>query len=130
MPHSSQELYEKMAIESNMHNKKLGAKGEKTARKYLKRHGWKIIKKNYVSPFGEIDIIVQKGEVMAFVEVKTRVSDEYGTPSEAVDKRRKLRYISGANYFLRNKINDFVVRFDIIEVFEGQINHIENAFYA
>jgi len=119
-----------MAIESNMHNKKLGAKGEKTARKYLKRHGWKIIKKNYVSPFGEIDIIVRKGEVMAFVEVKTRVSDEYGTPSEAVDKRRKLRYISGANYFLRNKINDFVVLFDIIEVFEGQINHIENAFYA
>lgn len=130
MPHSPQELYKKMAIESNMHNKKLGAKGEKAARKYLKRHGWKIIKKNYVSPFGEIDIIVRKGEVMAFVEVKTRVSDEYGTPSEAVDKRRKLRYISGANYFLRNKINDFVVRFDIIEVFEGQINHIENAFYA
>ena len=56
-----------MAIESNMHNKKLGAKGEKTARKYLKRHGWKIIKKNYVSPFGEIDNNFQKGEVMAVV---------------------------------------------------------------
>lgn len=112
-----------------MHNRELGKEGEKKARKYLAAHGWKIIAKNYKNPFGEIDIIARKGDVLAFIEVKTRLSDVFGLPSEAVDEKRKRRYISGAKYFLLNKNVDMCVRFDIIEVFMGEINHIENAFY-
>ena len=112
-----------------MHNKRLGAQGEKAARGYLKRSGWKILEKNYKNPFGEIDIIAKRGDVIAFIEVKTRLSDKYGTPSEAVGNQRKLKYINGANFYFAGKEIEFTVRFDIIEVENGRINHIENAFY-
>ena len=132
MPRSPQELYKKMAVDNgnkdSFHNKKLGAKGEAKARSYLKKNGWQILEKNYKNPFGEIDIIAKKGEVIAFIEVKTRLSDIFGLPSEAVTNMRKLRYIRGANYYFINKIIDCTVRFDIIEVFKDKINHIENAF--
>ena len=132
MSRSPQELRKKMALknitERGEHNKKLGVKGEKKARRFLFFRGWKILAKNYKNPFGEIDIIARKGDTIAFIEVKTRLSDVFGIPSEAVDKAKKLRYIRGANYFLINRNIDLNVRFDIIEVFRGQINHIENAF--
>ncbi len=134
MPRSPQELCKKVDAvngnkQKNPHNKKLGAQGEKKARRYLFFHGWKIIAKNYKTPFGEIDIIAKKKDVLAFIEVKTRLSDIFGLPSEAVDTKRKRRYIMGANYFLTDKNVDLTVRFDIIEIFRGQLNHIENAFY-
>ena len=129
MPRSPQEFYKKMAVDrDSFHNKEVGNKGERKARAYLKKNGWKILEKNYKTPFGEIDIIAKKGETVAFIEVKTRLSDIFGSPSEAVTNMRKLRYIRGANYYFTNKIIDFTVRFDIIEVFKDKLNHIENAF--
>ena len=134
MPRSPQELYNEMAVESekkdSFHNRKLGREGEKTARSYLIKNGWKILKKNYKTPFGEIDIIAKKDDIIAFIEVKTRLTDIFGLPSEAVTNQRKLRYIRGANYYFSGKIIDCTVRFDIIEVFRKQVNHIENAFYS
>ena len=110
-------------------NIKLGKRGERQAQKYLKRQGWKILEKNWKNPFGEVDIIAKRDEVIAFIEVKTRLSDEFGAPNEAVQKSRKLKYIRGANYYFLNKNIDCTVRFDIIEIYKGQLNHIENAFY-
>lgn len=130
MPRPPQEFYEKMAVElSDGENKKLGRKGESLAVKYLKRNGYKILKRNYVNPFGEVDIIAQKGNTVAFIEVKTRLSDVFGAPSEAVNYKRKQRYIAAAKYFFYERDIDCTVRFDIIEVYRGKINHIENAFY-
>ncbi len=130
MRYPSQEFYEKMAVEErDAANKKLGRKGEKLAVKYLKRGGYKILKRNYVNPFGEVDIIAQKEDTVAFIEVKTRLSDVFGAPSEAVNYSRKQRYISAAKYFFYERAIDCTVRFDIIEIFKGTINHIENAFY-
>ena len=108
----------------------LGKKGEKQAQKYLKKSGWTILETNWRNPFGEVDIIAKKDEVIAFIEVKTRLSDAYGAPSEAVQKTRKLKYIRGANYYFYNKNIDCTVRFDIIEIYKGELNHIENAFTA
>lgn len=112
----------------NMHNKDLGTKGERKARWYLRFHGWKIVEKNFKNPFGEIDIIAKKKGVLAFIEVKTRLTDIFGTPSQAVNKQRQQRYIMGAKYYFANREIDCTVRFDIIEIFRGQLNHIENAF--
>ena len=109
--------------------RKLGASGERKACKYLKRKGYKIIARNFRNPFGEIDIIASRDDITAFIEVKTRLTDNYGTPSQAVDEARKRRYISGANYYFSGRQIDCTVRFDIIEVYQGEINHIENAFY-
>ena len=118
-----------MAVERDAENKKLGKLGEKNARRFLKRQGWKIVEKNYVNPFGEVDIIARKGEVLAFIEVKTRLSDTYGSPSEAVTPARQRKYIQAAKFYFAGREINCTVRFDIIEVFNGEINHIENAFY-
>ncbi|MDE7082859.1 MAG: YraN family protein [Clostridia bacterium] len=111
-------------------NIKLGKSGERQAQKYLEGNGWQILERNWKNPFGEVDIIAMRGEICAFIEVKTRLSDEFGAPSEAVTNSRKLKYIRGANYYFCNKNIDCTVRFDIIEIFKGQLNHIENAFTA
>lgn len=109
--------------------RKLGQTGERLAAKYLKRNGYKILKKNYRTPFCEVDIIAKCGDVLCFCEVKTRNSDLYGAPSEAVNCAKQQRYIRAADHYLGGK-DDCTVRFDIIEVFRGEINHIENAFGA
>lgn len=108
--------------------RRLGFFGESRAAKYLRAQGYAIVARNYRCPFGEVDIIAEKGDVIAFTEVKTRTSDEFGTPSEAVDKRRMKRYIDSANFYFSGREMDKIVRFDIIEVTKEGINHIENAF--
>lgn len=110
------------------HNRKLGAKGEKLACKYLKKHGYKILERGYKNPFGEVDIIAQREDTLAFIEVKTRLTDAFGAPSEAVNEKRKFKYLQAVKYYFSGRQIDCTVRFDIIEIFNGEINHIENAF--
>ncbi len=118
-----------MAVTGGGNNIKLGKKGERRARRYLKRKGWKIVERNFKNPFGEVDIIARKGDVLAFTEVKTRLTDTFGAPSEAVTPARQRRYIQAAKFYFAGREIDCTVRFDIIEVFKDKINHIENAFY-
>lgn len=122
----------------NEGTKSIGDFGENSACSFLKHRGYKIIDRNYSDRFGEIDIIVRKGSYVIFVEVKTRKSDDYGNPSDAVDYHKQQRIIKTAQSYimLNNLDNDY--RFDIVEVmykpsvFGGfktyKINHIENAF--
>ena len=117
-----------MAV-NDRENKELGKWGEEQALKYLKRSGYKILKRNYKNPFGEVDIIAEKDDTVAFIEVKTRLSENYGAPSEAVNNRRRNKYIQAAKYYFYGKQIEKTVRFDIIEILRGEINHIENAFY-
>ncbi len=109
---------------------KLGLRGERKAVRYLKRNGYKILERNFKCRFGEADIIAKKGDTVAFIEVKTRDSDIFGAPREAVTPEKQKRYISIANYYFANCILQFtLVRFDVIEIYKKQITHIENAFY-
>ena len=75
---------------------KLGEEGEKLAIDYLKEKGYKIIRHNYKTPIGEIDIIASEGDTLVFIEVKTRESIRYGLPFEAVNnsKRRKITNVA------------------------------------
>lgn len=116
-----------MAI--NGEKRRLGFFGESKAAKYLKRQGYKILERNFRCPFGEVDIIAQKGDVTAFTEVKTRTNDNYGEPNEAVGRERQKRYKNCVRFYFANREIDCTVRFDIIEVTPKGINHIENAFY-
>ena len=109
-------------------NKKLGKEGEKDAVRYLKASGYKILERGYKNPFGEVDIIASKDGIVAFIEVKTRLNENYGAPSEAVDRRRREKYVQAAKYYFYGKQIDVTVRFDIVEILRGEINHIENAF--
>lgn len=118
-----------MAIKGE--RRRLGFWGERKAAKFLKKNGYKILERNFKCKAGEIDIIALKGDVVAFVEVKTRSSDAFGEPCEAVDLTRQRRYCNAADLYIRLNnfgLSDYFLRFDIIEIKKGVINHIENAF--
>jgi putative endonuclease len=108
--------------------KKLGNAGEAKAAHYLKKQGYKILKRNYRCPFGEVDIVAQKGDMVAFIEVKTRTSDAFSRPADAVGYERRQRYVRSAKYWFAGRVMDVNVRFDIIEVLPESLNHIINAF--
>jgi len=110
-------------------NKIKGNKGEKIASDYLKKQKYKIIKRNYFSPCGEIDIIAQDRDVMVFVEVKTRTNEKFGFASEAVDFKKQQKIKNAALLYTQNE-NISAIRFDVIEVYlsSGKLNHIINAF--
>ena len=113
----------------DVHKKVLGKKGEKLAENYLKKQGCKILKRNYNTPFGEADIIVQDGDEIVFVEVKTRVGDKYGTPREAVTKTKQQRYYQIAKCYWLKTGEEPNARFDVVEVYEnGVIEWYKNAF--
>lgn len=110
-------------------NKEKGMFGENLAVKYLKQSNFEIIKRNYKNDYGEIDIIAAKDGYLVFVEVKARSSLDFGQPAEAVNihKIRKISQVASA-YIHAKRLYDYPVRFDVIEICEGKINHIENAF--
>ena len=103
-------------------NKILGRKGEDAACRYLKKHGYQILKRNYATPFGEADVVARKDGTYCFVEVKARESDAYGLPAEAVDRAKRQRYLCA---YLKEEVP---VRFDVASVFEGGIEYFEGAF--
>ena len=115
--------------QKNFYKKLLGRAGEKKAVEFLKDEGYKIVTQNFKTHFGEIDIIAKDGETVVFVEVKTRSSDEYGAPSEAVNFKKREKYFLVATEYLRNNnLLDAMSRFDVIEIENGKINHIIDAF--
>lgn len=117
--------------QKNFYKKFLGHKGEVKAVEFLKEKGYKILEQNFKTHIGEIDIIAKTGEVIVFVEVKTRSDDSFGSPAEAVNTEKQRKYTLLANeYLIRNNLNDNQCRFDVIEIENGKINHIEDAFCA
>ena len=110
--------------------RRLGFFGERRAVKFLVKNGYKIVERNFRCPFGEVDIIASTGDILAFIEVKTRSGEAFGRPNEAVRRDRQRRYMNSARYYFSGREIDCVVRFDIIEVLNGRVNHIENAFTA
>ena len=115
--------------QKNFYKKFLGRAGELKAAEYLKKKGFKILKTNYKTYCGEIDIIALDKENIVFIEVKTRSGEEYGVPSESVTAKKQERYYKVALEFLqREKKSDYPCRFDVVEIENGQINHIIDAF--
>ena len=108
--------------------KVLGRSAEELTAKYLKKKGYKIIKRNYTTPYGEADIIAFKDGYYCFVEVKARRSDAFGLPTEAVDERKRERYRKIAAYFCMTKRTEVPIRFDVSSVFEGELEYFENAY--
>ena len=113
----------------NLYKKLLGLKGEKMAEKALKKQGYKIILNNYVTPFGEADIVCSKDGAICFAEVKTRTSKKFGEPSQAVDYKKREKYRKIASYYLNsNHLEEVLVTFIVVEVLGEEINIITDAF--
>ena len=109
----------------------LGKWGEDIAEKYLKKKGYLIMERNFRCRLGEIDIIALDGKTLVFIEVKTRMSQKYGLPCEAIN-HEKLRHIerTAAYYMMLKPADHQEARLDAVEILkcEGKyyINHIEN----
>lgn len=103
-------------------NKKIGLAGEALAAEILKGKGYYVITRNFSCPYGEVDIIAVKDRVISFIEVKTRTSEEYGRPAEAVDLKKQRHIRNGARFFLsRYKRKYDAVEFHVMEI---EVNHI------
>lgn len=109
--------------------KKLGAAGEDLACRYLERNGYEIVERNKSYPkICEIDIIAKRKNKLYFVEIKTRTSDAFGIPSEAVDKNKLSHIRQGVKLYLEeNGKSDYQI--DVIAITlkpELKIEHFRN----
>ena len=112
-------------------NQKIGAWGERVATEYLEKRGFIIIGRNVRTPYGEIDIVVEKDGVAIFVEVKTRTSKSLGPPEIAVTPRKQEHMLAAAeHYAAEHEIDHWQI--DVISI-EGKpgseptITYFENA---
>ncbi len=114
----------------------IGRWGEHEAEKFLKRAGFKLLGRR-VRPNrrDEIDLVMRRGRVIAFIEVKTRSSERYGRPATAIDRRKRHALRRAAAAWLRRaKYPAAAYRFDVVEVIsepeseQPTIRHLENAF--
>ena len=114
------------------HNE-FGKKGEQLAVELLQGNGYIIRCKNYRYLKAEIDIIAQKGNILAIVEVKSRSSDFFENIADTVTKNKITLLVMAADYYVIANNLDVEVRFDIITVLKKQeefsIVHLEDAFY-
>lgn len=98
------------------HRKKLGAWGEDVATLKLEANGFAIIERNWRCRHGEIDIIVQKGELVAFVEVKTRKGRDMGAPEEALTQHKAKKLMQLAQLYVAENELDVDWRIDLVAV--------------
>jgi putative endonuclease len=111
----------------------LGRRGERAAEKHLRRSGYRIVARNFRAAGAEIDIVAMDGDVLVFVEVKTRRSREAGAPEEAVDERKQKRMRRAAEIFaIRYRADDITMRFDVVAIDASgerlEIELLRNAF--
>ena len=121
-----------------MKKTELGAWGEAKAAEYLSEKGYCVLARNYRCRMGEIDLVVRRGDTVAFVEVKLRKDSSHGAPREFVtaSKQQKLRMTASRYLMEHPAIAELQLRFDVIEIYapdgsEGSIavSHLENAFF-
>lgn len=112
-----------MTLPAPENRKRLGADGERIARAHLERLGWRILAANYRCTAGEMDLIAAEptpqGEILAFVEVKTRRGAAHGSPVEAVDRRKQEKLAAVALAYLGERNaggEEPACRFDVMEV--------------
>ena len=112
-----------------MNTRIVGRHGEDVAIEFLQQQNYTILDRNFNCHFGEIDVVAWDGEYVVFIEVKSRSDTCFGLPREAVDWRKQKTIVKVAQYWLyKNKRTGVPVRFDVVEILAGKINHITDAF--
>ena len=110
----------------------LGKRGEDYAVNYLRQKGYRVLDRNWKCGDMEIDIVALEKDELVFVEVKTRSTDAWQNPEDAVDELRKRRLSRAANAYIKYHRLDNRYRFDIVGIVmtdnETRLNHIEEAF--
>jgi putative endonuclease len=112
----------------------LGRWGENQAAAYLQGRGYTILERNFRTPYGEIDLVVGKQDTVVFVEVKTRSSETYGMPEEAITPAKAAHLLDAVQFYIEDHPTlEFTWRIDVIAIqtYNGdcppQITHFRNA---
>ncbi len=109
-----------------------GKQGEDIAAELLKNNGYEILERNWRNKFGEIDIIAKKDNVLIFVEVKTKIGEQYGLPEEMVGRGKLQKVRNMALMYLKGK--EIPCRIDVIAIVLSEdgsvsrLNHYENVY--
>ena len=114
------------------HNQ-LGKKGEQLAVDHLIKNGYAIVERNYRFDKAEVDIIAQKKDTLAIIEVKTRSSTDFGDPQDFVKAKQIKNLVTAVDEYVTVNDLDVEIRFDIIAIVKNgnnySIEHLEDAFY-
>jgi len=117
-----------MVVNAMAQSRAHGMLGEIRAEQILEEKGYAILARNYVSPGSEIDLIASCGSVIVFVEVKLRTG-RFASGREAVTAAKQKRICKGAlHYMMKNGLMNRQARFDVIEMQDERVTHIESAF--
>jgi putative endonuclease len=110
--------------------RRIGARGEEIAANYLKRRGYLIRGRNIRLVEGEIDIVAEKGELLVFVEVRTRTGSSFGTPEESVTARKREKLLTLAQAYIQaHEDLPPSCRIDVVAVEltpQGRVSRIEH----
>ncbi len=111
----------------------LGRSGEDVAERFYRKRGFRVLERNFRCKAGEIDLIARRGPVVVFCEVKTRRTDAFGDPAEAVryGKQARLKRLA-AMWLAQRRMGAVDIRFDVLSVIvrhgRSQVRHIPDAF--
>ncbi len=107
----------------------LGASGEEAVAAWYRAQGYEVVAQNWRCRTGELDLVLRRGRTFVFCEVKTRTSDAFGAPIEAVtrDKQVRLRHLA-ARWLEEAPLRPTEIRFDVASVLAGEIEVLEGAF--
>ncbi len=112
-----------------------GREAEDAAAAWLRRRGFEVLDRNHATRRGEVDLVCREGDVLCFVEVRSRTSRAQGEPAETIDRAKARRVVHAAtDWALRHGGLERAIRFDVVSVLLGpgepEIVHHRNAFDA
>lgn len=113
-------------------NTEKGSQAEQAACAYLEARGLRLVTRNYRCPLGEIDLIMEDGDILVFVEVRSRRHRRFGDPLETVGRRKQRRISLTASWYLQGHVDKRACRFDVVAL-DGpmqRIRWVKNAFMA
>lgn len=110
--------------------RELGRQGEEVVAAWYESHGYEIVVRNWRCREGELDLVVRDGRTFVFCEVKTRTTDAFGAPVEAITRTKQMRLRRLAAKWLENDapLRPTAIRFDVASVLAGEIEVLEGAF--
>lgn len=109
-----------------------GKQWESAAEVWLHRRGLRLLHRNYRCRLGEIDLVMQEGSVLVFIEVRSRQHAGYGGAAASIDRHKQRRIVLAAQHYLQRLERMPVCRFDVV-LYEGKMSEpvwLRNAFQA
>ena len=108
------------------YKRKLGQQGEEIATGYLRQQGYDILARNWRCPVGELDIVAREGEILTFVEVRTRRGDRFGGPEESITLAKQAKLVELAQTYLKDAgLEDEAWRIDVVAIELGQRGEVK-----